>query len=46
MGTLRHPLVEDRMIQGEGTQKSQWLQAFENSRCHHSILSNFVPKGW
>lgn len=29
MGTLNHPLVEDRMISGEGTPKEKWLQAFE-----------------
>lgn len=28
MGTLTHPLVEDRVIGGEGTSKSQWMQAF------------------
>ncbi len=29
MGTLKHPLVEDRVILGEGTAKEQWLKAFK-----------------
>lgn len=29
MGTLKHPLVEDRVIFGEGTAKEQWLKAFK-----------------
>ncbi|WP_347018615.1 PIG-L deacetylase family protein [Acinetobacter calcoaceticus] len=29
MGTLKHPLVEDRVIFGEGTSKEQWLKAFK-----------------
>ncbi len=29
MGTLKHPLVEDRVIFGEGTAKEQWLKAFQ-----------------
>jgi len=28
MGTLKHPLVEDRVIFGEGTAKEQWLKVF------------------
>lgn len=30
MGTLKHPLVEDRVIFGEGTTKEQWLNAFKD----------------
>lgn len=30
MGTLKHPLVEDRMISGEGTPEFMWLEAFKN----------------
>ncbi len=29
MGTLKHPLVEDRMISGEGTPEFMWLEAFK-----------------
>ncbi|MDB9693868.1 hypothetical protein OPU39_04875, partial [Acinetobacter nosocomialis] len=29
MGTLTHPLVEDRVISGEGTPKFKWLEAFK-----------------
>lgn len=29
MGTLKHPLVEDRIISGEGTSKVRWLEAFK-----------------
>lgn len=29
MGTLKHPLVEDRIIEGTGTSRTQWLCAFE-----------------
>ncbi|EMU03056.1 LmbE protein [Acinetobacter baumannii ABNIH11] len=31
MGTLKHPLVEDRMISGEGTPEFMWLEAFKKS---------------
>lgn len=44
MGTLRHPLVDDRMIQGEGTQKSQWLQAFEKQPLPPLDLEQFRSK--
>ena len=30
MGTLKHPLVEDRVIFGEDGQE-QWLKAFKNN---------------
>ena len=29
MAALKHPLVEDRIIEGQGTSREQWLHAFE-----------------
>ena len=30
MADLKHPLVEDRIIEGHGTSREQWLHAFEH----------------
>lgn len=36
MGTLKHPLVEDRMISGEGTPEFMWLEAFKKGTVANS----------
>lgn len=45
MGTLKHPLVEDRMISGEGTPEFMWLEAFKNP-LDRLNLKLFQSKEW
>ena len=35
MAALKHPLVEDRIIEGQGTSREQWLHAFEHGTHRH-----------
>lgn len=44
MGTLAHPLVDDRIIVGHGTSKSQWLRAFEKQPLPKLNLESFYSK--
>lgn len=44
MGTLTHPLVDDRVISGEGTPKFRWLEAFKNHPLDWLNLQLFQSK--
>ncbi|MBJ9955617.1 PIG-L deacetylase family protein [Acinetobacter courvalinii] len=44
MGTLNHPLVEDRIIEGLGTSKAQWLHSFEQQPLSPLNLEKFQSK--
>lgn len=44
MGTLKHPLVEDRVIFGEGTDKEQWVNAFKDHPLDSLDLELFKSK--
>ena len=44
MGTLKHPLVEDRIIFGEGTAKEQWLKVFKEQPLAPLDLELFCSK--
>jgi len=44
MGTLTHPLVEDRVISGEGTSKFRWLEAFKKQPLDGLNLQLFQSK--
>lgn len=46
MGTLKHPLVEDRVIFGEGTAKEQWLNVFKDHPLASLDLELFRSKEW
>ncbi|RPE31386.1 LmbE family N-acetylglucosaminyl deacetylase [Acinetobacter sp. BIGb0102] len=44
MAALKHPLVEDRIIEGQGTSREQWLHAFEQQPLSSLNLEKFQSK--
>lgn len=44
MATLKHPLVEDRIIEGQGTCREQWLSAFKQHPLSPLNLEKFQSK--
>ena len=44
MAALKHTLVEDRIIEGQGTSREQWLHAFEQQPLSLLNLKNFTLK--
>lgn len=44
MADLKHPLVEDRIIEGQGTSREQWLHAFEQQPLTLLNFKNFNIK--
>lgn len=43
MGTLKHPIVEDRIIQGEGTALEEWQQSQQLHHLKALELSKIFP---